>query len=53
MYVDNMGIHCSNADLSAAQCDLQSDLDSIQLWLQTNLNVGKSNVMLIGSQQKL
>ena len=51
-----MELHCSNADLSAAQYDLQNDLDSIQLWLQTNwlsLNVGKSHVMLIGSRQKL
>ena len=57
MYADDMEIHCSNADLSVArQYDLQNDLNSIHLWLQTNrlsLNVGKSHVMLIGSRQKL
>ena len=35
---------------------MQSDLDSVQLWLQANLlslNVGKSHAILIGSRQKL
>ena len=56
MYADDMEIHCSNADLSVAQHCLQSDLDSVQLWLRANLlslNVRKSHAMLIGSRQKL
>ena len=36
MYADDMEIHCSNADLSVARYDLQNDLNSIHLWLQTN-----------------
>ena len=36
MYADDMEIHCSNADLPVAQYDLQNDLNSIHLWLQTN-----------------
>ena len=56
MYTDNMELLCSSRDLFSAQCDLQSDLDSIEFWLRTNqlsLNVGTSHVMLISSQQKL
>ena len=56
MYADDMELHCSSGDLFSAQRCLQCDLDSIEFWLSTNqlsLNVGKSHVMLIGSQQKL
>ena len=54
MSADDMEIHCSNADLSIAQHCLQNDLDSVRLWLQTNLlspNVRKSHAMLIDSRQ--
>ena len=56
MYADDMELHCSNSDLFLVQHGLQDDLDSIEVLLQTNqlsLTVGKSHVMLIGSQQKL
>ena len=37
MYGDDMEIHCISVDLRmyvfTAQCELQNDLDSIQLWL--------------------
>jgi len=56
MYCDDMELHYSSSGLFFVQCGLQSDLNSADFWLRTNqlsLNVGKSNVMLIGSQQKL
>ena len=58
MYADDMEIHCSNADLSVAQYDLQNDLNSIHLLMAADQSIeskcgGKSHVMLIGSRQKL
>ena len=45
-----------NHDLSSVESDLQGDLQSVHLWLCVNrftLSINKSNVMLIGSCQKL
>ena len=56
LYADDMEMHCSNADLSHAEHDLQEDLHSVQSWLCANcliLSIKKSNVMLVGSRQKL
>ena len=56
LYADDMEMHCSNADSSRAEHDLQRDLHSVQSWLCANrlsLNIKKSNVMLVGSRQKL
>ena len=55
LYADDMEMHCSNADLSHAEHDLQRDIHSVQSWLCANclsLNI-KSNVILVGSHQKL
>ena len=56
LYADDMEMHCSNVNLSCAEHDLQDDLNSVYSWLCINLlslNVPKSNVMLVGSRQKL
>jgi len=56
LYADDMELHCSNVDLSCVESDLQQDLQSVNSWLCVNrltLSVKKSNVMLIGSCQKL
>ena len=56
LYADDMEMHCSNADLAGAEHDLQQDIQSVNSWLCVNLltlSIRKSNVMLIGSRQKL
>ena len=56
LYADDMELHCSNADLAGAEHDLQQDIQSVNSWLCVNLltlSIRKSNVMLIGSRQKL
>ena len=53
LYVDDI---CSNVNLSCAENDLQEDLNLVYSWLCINLlslSVKKSNVMLVGSRQKL
>ena len=55
-YVDDMELHCSNANLTVAEHDLHQDIQSVNLWLCVNLlthSIKKSNVLLIGSRQKL
>ena len=50
MYADDMEIYRSNADLSFAKSCLQNNLDSVQLWLKTNLlslNVRKSHATYV------
>ena len=56
LYADDMELHCSDVDLSCVECNLQQDLLSVNSWLCVNrltLSIKKSNVMLIGSHQKL
>ena len=56
LYADDMEMHCHNMDLSCAEHDLQEDLNFVYSWLCINLlslSIKKSNVMLIGSRQKL
>ena len=56
LYADDMELHCNNVDLSSVEIDLQGDLQCVHLWLSVNrltLSIKKSNVMLIGSCQKL
>jgi len=56
LYADDMELHCSNVDLSSVESYLQGDLQSVHLWLCVNcltFSIKKSNVMLIGSCQKL
>ena len=56
LYADDMEMHCSNANLADAEHDLQRDIQFVKLWLCVNLltlDIKKSNVMLIGSRQKL
>ena len=56
LYADDMKMHCSNANLASAEHDLQRDIQSVNSWLCVNLltlSIRKSNVMLIGSHQKL
>ena len=56
LYADDMEMHCSNANLASAEHDLQRDIQSVNSWLCVNLltlSIRKSNVMLIGSHQKL
>jgi len=56
LYADDMEMHCSNANLSCVERDLQEDLNLVYYWLCVNLlslSVKKSSVMLVGSHQKL
>jgi len=58
LYADDMEMHCSNANLAGAEHDLLQDIHSVNLWFCVNLltliiSIRKSNVMLIGSHQKL
>ena len=56
LYADDMEMHCSNANLASTKRDLQQDIQSVNSWLCVNLltlNIRKSNVMLIGSRQRL
>jgi len=55
-YADDMKLHYSDVDLSCVESNLQEDLQSVNSWLCVNrltLSIKKSNVMLIGSCQKL
>ena len=56
LYADDMELHCSNANLTVAEHDLHQGIQSVNLWLCVNLlilSIKKSNVLLIGSHQKL
>ena len=56
LYADDMEMHCSDANLASTERDLQQDIQSVNSWLCVNLltlNIRKSNVMLIGSRQRL
>ena len=56
LYADDMEMHCNDANLASTECDLQQDIQSVNLCLCVNLltlNIRKSNIMLIGSCQKL
>ena len=49
-------MHYSDANLASTERDLQQDIQSVNLCLYVNLltlNIRKSNIMLIGSRQKL
>ena len=56
LYADDAELHYSHPDLDVVEAYVQSDLDAVALWLCSShlcLNVIKSNVMLIGSRQKI
>ena len=56
LYADDVEMHCSDANLASTECDLQQDIQSVNLWFCVNLltlNIRKPNVMLIGFRQKL
>ena len=56
LYADDAKLHCSHSDLRMVETYLQSDLDSVAVWLLSShlcLNVDKSNCMLIGSRQRV
>ena len=60
LYADDMEMHCysycSNANLASTQLDVQQDIQFVNSWLCVNLltlNIRKSNVMLIGTCQRL
>ena len=56
MYADDLEMHRYSIDLSCAERDLQEDLNFVYSWLCINLlslSINKSNVMLVGSCQKL
>ena len=56
LYADDMEMHCSDVNLASTECDLQQHIQSLNSWLCVNLltlNIRKSNVMLIGSRQRL
>ena len=49
LYADDAELHCSHSDLRMVETYLQSDLDSVAVWLLGD----KSNCMLIGSHQRV
>ena len=56
LYADDINMHCSDANLASTERDLQQYIQYVNSWLCVNLltlNITKSNVMLIGSRQKL
>lgn len=56
LYADDMKMHCSDANLTSTEGDLQQDIQSVNSWLCVNLltlNIRKSNVMLINSCPRL
>ena len=56
LYADDMEMHCSDANLASTERDLQQDIQSVNSCLCINLltlNIRKSNVMLVGSRQRL
>ena len=56
LYADDAELHFSHSDLSVVQTQLQLDLNAIVKWINSSrlcLNGVKSNVLLIGSQQRL
>ena len=56
LYTDDVELHFSHSDLHVVETCLQSDLDAVATWLNSShvcLNVGKSNIMLIGSHQRV
>ena len=56
LYADDAELHCNYLDLCTVQRCLQSDLCDVAAWLCSSclyLNVSKSNLMLIGSHQRV